>query len=98
MNKKICSPVIRAIPVGTILFLLIFANTAMVNDGYAAKKNIPVQNESNFPRPAPLPITPPEIPTPLPIPPPGLLGTLQVTTKVTGQNHFLAHQAVLLLD
>jgi Prealbumin-like fold domain len=85
MNKKISSPIIRAIAAGTILVLLVFANS-MMGYSYAAKKNTPVLNPSILPGPAPLPISPPEIPAPLPIPPPGLLGTLIVTTKVSGGN------------
>ena len=74
LNKKISSPIIKAIATGTILVLLVFANS-MMTDSYAAKKNIPVLNQSILPGP-----------TPLPIPPPGLLGTLQVSTKVSGGN------------
>ncbi|MFI5422938.1 MAG: hypothetical protein ACHQWH_03225, partial [Nitrososphaerales archaeon] len=74
MNKKISSPIIRAIATGTILLLLVFANS-MMTDSYAAKKNIPVLNQSILPGSAPLPT-----------PPPGLLGTLQVSTKVSGGN------------
>ncbi len=74
MNKKISSPIIKAIATGTILLLLVFANS-MMTDSYAAKKNIPVLNQSILPGSAPLPI-----------PPPGLLGTLQVSTKVSGGN------------
>ncbi len=71
MNRKVTSPIIKAIVSGTILLLLVFANS--MDYSYAAKKNTPVQNESK--------------PTPLPIPPPGLLGTLKVTTKVSGGNN-----------
>jgi len=74
LNKKISSPIIKAIATGTILVLLVFANS-MMTDSYAAKKNIPVLNQSILPGP-----------TPLPIPLPGLLGTLQVSTKVSGGN------------
>ncbi|HET7148827.1 MAG TPA: hypothetical protein VFI73_10055, partial [Candidatus Nitrosopolaris sp.] len=90
MNKKISSPIIKAITAGTILALLVFANSMMSNslisNSYAAKKNTPVRNQTILPIPAPLPTPPPELPTGLPIPPPGLLGTLIVTTKVSGGN------------
>jgi hypothetical protein len=79
LNNKISSPIIKAIAAGTILVLLVFANS-MMSHSYAAKKNTPVLNQSILPRPGPFPITPPEIP------PPGLLGTLKVITKVSGGN------------
>src|SRR5207245_998214 len=82
LNKKISSPVIKAIAAGIILVLLVFANS-MMSYSYAAKKNIPVPNQSILPGPNSS-SPPPEIPTPLPIPSPGLLGTLKVTTKVSG--------------
>src|SRR5207245_621523 len=84
LNKKISSPVIKAIAAGIILVLLVFANS-MMSYSYAAKKNFPVLNKSILPGPNSS-SPPPEIPTRLPIPPPGLLGTLKVTTKVSGGN------------
>ncbi len=84
LDKKISPPIVRAIAAGIILVLLVFANS-MMSYSYAAK-NTPFRNQSILPGPAPLPIQPPEIPTPLPTPPPGLLGTLKVTTKVSGGN------------
>ena len=96
LNKKIPSPIIKAIAAGTILVLIVFSNSMMSNsiisNSYAAKKNTPVRNQSIFPGLAPLPTPPvrnqsifPGL-APLPIPPPGLLGTLKVTTKVSGGN------------
>ncbi len=84
LTKKISSLVIKAVAAGIILVLLVFANS-MMSYSYAAKKNIPVLNRSILPGPNSS-SPPPEIPTPLPIPPPGLLGTLKVTTKVSGGN------------
>src|SRR5712691_1979413 len=79
LNKKISSPIIKAIAAGTILVLLVFSNSmisnSIISNSYAAKKNTQVRNQSILPGPAPLPI-----------PPPGLLGTLKVTTKVSGGN------------
>ena len=73
LDKKISPPIVRAIAAGIILVLLVFANS-MMSYSYAAK-NTPVRNQSILPGPAPLPT-----------PPPGLLGTLKVTTKVSGGN------------
>src|SRR5437899_5519849 len=84
LTKKISSLVIKAVVAGIILVLLVFANS-MMSYSYAAKKNIPVPNQSILPGPNSS-SPPPEIPTPLPIPSPGLLGTLKVTTKVSGGN------------
>src|SRR5207253_3154380 len=84
LSKKISSLVIKAVAAGIILVLLVFANS-MMSYSYAAKKNIPVLNRSILPGPNGS-SQPPEIATPLPIPPPGLLGTLKVTTKVSGGN------------
>src|SRR6266571_870415 len=84
LSKKISSLVIKAIAAGIILVLLVFANS-MMSYSHAAKKNIPVLNRSILTGPNSS-SPPPEIPTPLPIPPPGLLGTLKVTTKVSGGN------------
>src|SRR6266487_4701359 len=84
LTKKISSLVIKAVAAGIILVLLVFANS-MMSYSYAAKKNIPVLNRSILTGPNSS-SPPPEIPTPLPIPPPGLLGTLKVTTKVSGGN------------
>ncbi|MDQ6862661.1 MAG: hypothetical protein M3044_02435, partial [Thermoproteota archaeon] len=96
MNKKTSSPIIKAIAAGSILVLLVFANSmlsnSIISESYAAKKNTPVRNQSILPGPTPFPIPPVGNqsilpgPTPLPIPPPGLLGTLIVTTKVSGGN------------
>src|SRR5437867_12724953 len=72
MNKRISSTPIKAITAGIILVLLIFENSTIGNDGYAAKKNILAQNES----------TPPEIPTP----PLGSTTFLSVITKVDNTN------------
>src|SRR5712691_2150468 len=91
LNNKISSPIIKAIAAGTILLLLVFANS-MISYSYAAKKTTPVRNQSILPGPALLPVPPVRNqsilpgPAPLPIPPPGLLGTLKVTTKVSGGN------------
>ena len=84
LNKKITSSVLKAIAAGIILVLLVFANP-MMSYSYAAKKNIPVLNNSILPRPNSS-SPPPEIPSPFPIPLPGLLGTLKVVTKVSGGN------------
>jgi hypothetical protein len=75
VNKELSSPIMKALTAATILLVLISANS-MMNYSYAATKNSPIQNESNLPTPAPLPI-----------PPPGLLGRLEVTTKVLGGNN-----------
>lgn len=75
VNKELSSPIMKAVTAATILLVLISADSTM-NYIYAAKKNTPIQNESNLPTPVPLPI-----------PPPGLLGTLKVTTTVLGGNN-----------
>jgi len=84
LNENVTLHIIKVIIAGTILVLLVFANS-MMSYSYAAKKNIPVLNQSIFPRPNSS-SPPPEILAPLPIPPPGLLGNLKVITKVTGGN------------
>ena len=74
MNKKLSSPIMKALTAATILLVLISANS-MMNYSYAATKNSPIQNESNLPTPAPLPI-----------PPPGSTTFLNVVTKVDNTN------------
>src|SRR5436190_968021 len=73
---------------GTVLGLLVFANSSSYSIGYsyAAVKNTPPPETPPLPTP---PVRneniPPETP-PSPPPPPGLLGTMIVTTKVSGGN------------
>jgi Prealbumin-like fold domain len=83
LTNKISSTIIRAIAVGTILMFLVFANSMMFY-GYAAKKDSPFRNQSILPGPPIIPSKPSEIPAPPPVPTPGLLGTIKVTTKVSG--------------
>ena len=75
MTKDLFSPIIKALPIATILLVLISANS-MMNYTYAATKNTPIQNENNHPTLLPLPI-----------PQPGLSVILKVTTKVLSGNN-----------
>jgi hypothetical protein len=82
VNKELSSSIMKALTSATILLVLISANS-MINYSYAATNNTTIQNETNLPTPAPLPI-----------PPPGLLGRLEVTTKVLGGDNNPSHFSI----